>query len=46
MYTRALLSAIDPHIFYALETLGVCYNFKDKYDIYTPQLDNIFGVKL
>ena len=31
--SRALLSNLDPHIFYFLETLCVCYNYKHKYDV-------------
>ena len=30
---RALLSDLDPHIFYENETLCVCYNYKHKYDV-------------
>ena len=31
--SRALLSTLDPHIFYGLENLCVCYNYKHKYDV-------------
>ena len=30
---RVLLSTLDPHIFYGLENLCVCYNYKHKYDV-------------
>ena len=33
LFIRVLLSTLGPHIFYGLENLCVCYNYKHKYGV-------------